>query len=163
MQNEPDPDHWNAWLHDHAKQLLLYARQQTRSESDAEDVLQEALVESWRRCDGEEPPLALVYATIRRRAIDLARSHDARVRREQPEEGEAWFEPDLADRETAELLVSAVRELAEHYREVITLKIWGGLTFEQIAEATGVPMNTAASRYRYALQELRKTVPALLL
>ena len=83
--------------------------------------------------------------------------------REQPEECEPWFEPDLADRETTELLASAVRALSDDYREVITLKIWSGLTFEQIAEATGVPMNTAASRYRYALQELRKTVPALLL
>jgi len=34
------------------------------------------------------------------------------------------------------------------------MKIWGGLTFAQIAEALGVPLNTAASRYRYALQRL---------
>ncbi len=163
MQIEPDPDQWNSWLQAHARQFLLYARQQTRSEGDAEDVLQDALVDSWRRCDGAEPPLALVYATIRRRAIDLARSHDARVRREQPEETEPWFEPDFTRDETAQLLATALRTLSDPHREVVTLKIWGGLTFEQIAQTVGVPMNTAASRYRYALQELRKTVPALLL
>ena len=36
------------------------------------------------------------------------------------------------------------------------LKIWGGLTFPQIAAALGVPPDTAASRYRYAIAKLRE-------
>ena len=36
------------------------------------------------------------------------------------------------------------------------MKIWGGLTFPQIAEAAGISPNTAASRYRYALAALRE-------
>ena len=83
--------------------------------------------------------------------------------REQSEESEPWFEADFTQHETADLLATAMRALSAPYREVLTLKIWGGLTFEQIAQTIGVPMNTAASRYRYALQEIRKTVPALLL
>jgi len=39
---------------------------------------------------------------------------------------------------------------------VVTLKIWGELTFAEIAEALEIPANTAASRYRYGLAELRK-------
>jgi RNA polymerase sigma-70 factor (ECF subfamily) len=39
---------------------------------------------------------------------------------------------------------------------VITLKVWGGLTFEEIAATLDIPANTAASRYRYGLEELRK-------
>jgi RNA polymerase sigma-70 factor (ECF subfamily) len=35
------------------------------------------------------------------------------------------------------------------------LKLWEGLTFEQIAEALDIPANTAASRYRYGLDKLR--------
>ena len=34
-------------------------------------------------------------------------------------------------------------------------KLWEGLTFEAIAEACGIPLNTAASRYRYGLDKLR--------
>jgi RNA polymerase sigma-70 factor (ECF subfamily) len=47
-------------------------------------------------------------------------------------------------------------QLPEMYREVITLKMWGGLTFGEIAETLAIPANTAASRYRYGLLELRK-------
>jgi RNA polymerase sigma-70 factor (ECF subfamily) len=45
--------------------------------------------------------------------------------------------------------------LPEIYRQVVTLKVWGGLTFGEIAEALEIPANTAASRYRNGLIELR--------
>ena len=35
------------------------------------------------------------------------------------------------------------------------MKLWHGLTFEQIAETQQIPLNTAASRYRYALEKIR--------
>ncbi len=122
-------------------------------------MLQEALVEAWQRADGM-PDDALVYATIRRRAIDLGRRADRREQRElqsgEPEE--PWFEPEIESRETDQLLEGAVKALDPKFREVVTLKIWGGLTFQEIADTLGVPLNTAASRYRYALEELRRTL-----
>ena len=153
----PTPSAWHDWLRAHARRFLLYARQQTRRAADAEDVLQEALVESWRRGGGAEPPdAALVFATIRRRAIDLARRAERRVRREQAGAAEElWFAPDVADDAGLE---DAVKALPEIYREVLTLKIWGELTFQQIADTVGIPLNTAASRYRYALGALKKTL-----
>ena len=51
-----------------------------------------------------------------------------------------------------------MRKLQANYREVVTLKTWGGLTFAEIAEALEIPANTAASRYRYGLEELRKAM-----
>ncbi|MEO6787499.1 MAG: RNA polymerase sigma factor [Chthoniobacteraceae bacterium] len=156
MHHEPSSEDWRAWLRRSGPRFLLYARQQTRTASDAEDVLQDALVESWKRT-GEMPPDALVFSTIRRRAIDLARSSDRRSARE--EEAGApdaeWFSSDVEERDTQRLLEEAVKSLQPIYREVVTLKIWGGLTFHEIAEVTGVPLNTAASRYRYALDGLR--------
>jgi RNA polymerase sigma-70 factor (ECF subfamily) len=110
-------------------------------------------------------PDALVFATIRRRAIDLARSSDRRSVRE-IEAGTPdadWFSPDVEERETQRLLEEAVKSLQPKYREVVTLKIWGGLTFQEIAEATGVPLNTAASRYRYALEGLRDILKGVVL
>jgi RNA polymerase sigma-70 factor (ECF subfamily) len=162
VQNEPSPDAWRDWLRRNAARFLLYARQQTRTEPDAEDIMQEAIVESWRRVEGM-PSDALVFSTIRRRAIDLARSSDRRAARERAE-GEAeqqWFESGVEDRETQRILVEAVKSLPSNYREVVTLKVWGGLTFQEIAEITGVPLNTAASRYRYALDELRQNLKGL--
>jgi len=49
-----------------------------------------------------------------------------------------------------------MRKLPENYRQVLTLKVWGGLTFAEIADSLNIPANTAASRYRYGLKELRK-------
>ena len=164
MHHEPSSDEWRGWLRQRGPRFHLYARQQTRSESDAEDVLQDALVESWKRASGM-PPDALVFATIRRRAIDLARSSDRRSAREEEAGGPGaeWFSPDIEERETQRLLEEAVKSLQPIYREVVTLKVWGGLTFQEIAETTGVPLNTAASRYRYALGGLREILKGVVL
>ena len=114
---------------------------------------------SQRQDDGRPPPPPLVFATIRRRTIDLARREDRRTAREQAATEplpEMWFDAGAADRELAQLVQGAMSKLPDIYREVITLKVWGGLTFAEIAEALGIPANTAASRYRYGLEELRK-------
>jgi len=111
-------------------------------------------VESWRRHGDAPPPDALVFATIRRRAIDLARRNDRRELREQAVE---WFvaadEPVL-DAE----LERAVKALPPNLREVVVLKVWSELTFQQVADALEIPLNTAASRYRYALDHLREAM-----
>jgi RNA polymerase sigma-70 factor (ECF subfamily) len=53
-------------------------------------------------------------------------------------------------------LAAALGELPEEQRAVVHLKLWEGLTFEQIAGALEIPLNTAASRYRYGLDKLRE-------
>jgi RNA polymerase sigma-70 factor, ECF subfamily len=149
---------WGEWVDEHAARLLLFARQQVRAGGDAEDLLQEAIVESWRRQgDGEPPPLPLVYATIRRRAIDRARSDERRRRREEVacKEDEPWFAPDVCAPDEARGLESALRRLPGEQREVLTMKIWGDMTFREIADALDISINTAASRYRYGLGALR--------
>lgn len=147
----PEQD-WNDWLGENAGRFLLFARQQTRTSHDAEDVLQESLVESWQRAGGR-PDAALVFATIRRRAIDLGRSNDRRSVREQ-ESGDL-FTASSDDRETAEVLERELRRLPPDQREVLVLKFWGGLTFVEVATALDIPQGTAASRYRLALEALR--------
>jgi RNA polymerase sigma-70 factor, ECF subfamily len=150
---------WEQWLAKHVPALLLFARQQTRCEADAQDVLQEATVECWERQPaGQVPALPLVFATIRRRAIDLARSNERRANRESAANADlpqSWFDSSLQDRERSRLVQEAMMTLPDMYREVLTLKIWGELTFEQIAETLQIPANTAASRYRYALEQMR--------
>ena len=151
---------WAPWLSQHAPSLLLFARQQTRSEADAQDVVQEAVVECWhRQADGNPPAAGMVYATVRRRAIDLGRSADRRAVREDaaaraiPAE---WFDGGVEERERSRMIQEAMGKLPENFREVVALKVWGELTFIEIAEALEISANTAASRYRYGLAELRK-------
>ena len=73
---------------------------------------------------------------------------------------EPWFQID--DKETAAKVEAAVKSLPQKFREVVTLKIWGELTFAQIAETLDIPMNTAASRYRYGLEHLRSKLSSKL-
>lgn len=154
---------------------MLYARQLTRCEADAEDVVQNALVKSWRALsekipnprrsgsDAADPEAnrGLIFANIRRCAIDLGRSHQRRDRRDRRlerkirEEGEqvAWFE--LPDDDDVRQIQVALTAIPLKFREVITLKIWAGLTFAEIAAALELSPNTIASRYRYGLETLR--------
>lgn len=153
MDSNAPPPSWRSWLSANGRRFLLFAGDQTRCDADACDVLQDSLVESWKRHGADEPPPdALVFATIRRRAIDLARRMD---RREKRELEVGWFDPGSADTPLDAELEQAVKALPPIYREVVVLKVWSGLTFQQVAETLGVPLNTAASRYRYALDHLR--------
>lgn len=52
-------------------------------------------------------------------------------------------------------LEQALRQLPAEQREVVHLKVWEGMTFQEIADLTGELLNTAASRYRYAMEKLR--------
>jgi RNA polymerase sigma-70 factor, ECF subfamily len=160
MDESSQQTDWRRWLQDHTPKFLLFARQQARSEADAQDLVQEAVVEAARRQNDSQPPApALVFATIRRRAIDLARSENRRASLEraaaEPLPG-SWFDTSVEDHERNQLIQDAMSRLPEMYREVVTLKVWGGLTFAEIADTLGIPTNTAASRYRYGLIELRK-------
>jgi len=54
-------------------------------------------------------------------------------------------------------LASAIGALPDILQEVLILKTWGGLTFPAIAQLIDVPVATATSRYRYALERLRES------
>ena len=151
---------------------MLYARQLTRCEADAEDVVQSALVKTWRYlADSDDsagtnsPPenhRGLIFTNIRRCAIDLGRSHQRRQRRDrrlaelvsaEAQAQAAWFE--LPEDDEVRQMQVALAAIPMKFREVITLKIWGELTFREIANTLGLSPNTVASRYRYGLETLR--------
>ena len=145
-------DRFGGRLHQTAMSML-YRRE------DAEDAVQEvfvALVRSRHRLILVRDLEAYLFAALRRAAARVA------VRR-----GQLSLVSDAAVQETAapssqkgenklrEGLGRALRTLPAEQRDVIALKIDGGLTFVQIGQVMGTSGNTAASRYRYALEKLR--------
>ena len=163
---------WREWLAAHGPRLLLFARQQSRSNEDAQDILQDALVKLVDKLNagefvgGQDAWMPYLFTAIRRLAIDLGRRDDRRRRREdvvsddvaadQREAFHPWFESDASDDETRELLEAGLKELPPKFAEVVVMKIWGERTFAEIGEALEISPNTAASRYRYGLEALKK-------
>ncbi|MBK1881719.1 sigma-70 family RNA polymerase sigma factor [Luteolibacter pohnpeiensis] len=171
-EKSPAANAWRAWLEENGPKLFLFARQQTRSTEDAQDVLQDALVKlveklrSGEFVGGQESWMPYLYTSIRRLAIDLSRKDDRRKRREdnvsadqEAEQRDAfhpWFESDASDDETRSQLEESLKDLPAKFSEVIVLKIWGEKTFAEIGETLQISQNTAASRYRYGLEALKK-------
>ena len=164
---------WDEWLRRHVAQLLLFARQQSRSPEDAEDILQDALIRLARKeasgefVGGQEAWLSYVFASIRRLAVDYGRKSDRRQNREdeacaaeQDEDvyADPWFSSAAADEELKQFMEMQLRKLPSKFSEVIVLKIWGEQTFQQIAETLEISQNTVASRYRYGIDLLRKAL-----
>jgi RNA polymerase sigma-70 factor (ECF subfamily) len=153
---------WQQWIDEHADVFFLYARQQTRCEADAEDVLQEALVEIWSKAQDEVPPRAVVFATIRRRAIDLGRSMDRRARREnEVSHDNNWFVSDVGVCDVNDMIQREMANLPDDLREVLILRVWGEMTFPAIAQLLAIPVATATSRYRYAVERLKPNLTEL--
>lgn len=165
---------WAVWLKEQGPRLLLYARQQTRREADAEDVLQEALVqlvhavESCSFRGGPEQWPAYVYTAIRHLAADRGRREEVRrqyaaEQQESLREGEEET-PWLSCSADAEYLRCRVEkllhELPKEFAEVVVLRIWGEHSFREIAEMTHNNLSTITSRYRYAMQALREALEA---
>jgi RNA polymerase sigma-70 factor (ECF subfamily) len=152
---------WKVCFSELGPGLVLFARQWVQSLADAEDIVQEAFVRFWRRNHNIQNR-GLLYATVRSIALDRIRGDSRRARREAVAVADAdqSVEPQFQfEDESQKALVRALDGLPKDQREVLVMKIWNELTFAEIGQALGVSQNTAASRYRYALAALRKTLP----
>jgi DNA-directed RNA polymerase specialized sigma24 family protein len=126
----------------HGPALLLFAKAITGERSRAQDAIHQAYL----------------FACVRNAALNDARVRGRNI--ELANEKLAWFEPPLRDYSEEANLRHALAELPDDQRQVTVLHIWGELTFAQIADLLDISVNTAASRYRYALARLRESMCA---
>ena len=153
---------------EHAQALFAFLLNFTRHEADTRDLLQELFVKVAQRPEllqGVREQRAFLLRLAHNLAIDLSRRRGTREKHHEQFASEAVpiFAPASEADEGAfrEALSGALGELPADQRAVVHLKLWEGLTFEQIAELLGVPLNTAASRYRYGLDKLRERLRPL--
>jgi RNA polymerase sigma-70 factor (ECF subfamily) len=157
MAQNGDP--WLVWLQEHGAALVLLARQWVASRADAEDVVQEAFIRFWRSRERIAEPVAYLFACVKHCALDAHRGRQRQSRREMAvarPEAEPLFAGPLEESERRAAIEAALRELPTEQSEVLVMRIWGGLSFPQIAEVLAAPLNTVSSRYRYALAKLRQ-------
>lgn len=147
---------------DHAQALFAFLLNFTRDENDTHDVLQDIFIRLARNpglLEGVQDYRAFLIRLARNAAIDLMRRRGVRNKYHEDFAAQplslfaAASDPDEAA--FREALSAALAELPPDQRAVVHLKLWEGLTFDQIAVALDISANTAASRYRYALDKLR--------
>lgn len=157
-----DPSAFAELYDECADRLHRYLAARLGSRADADDVLQETFVRLARNREAlasAEDLVSYVFAAARNEAIRLiGRRHREGRLREDASRG-LPFEPTAddpsADLETAEWVAASMARLGPELREVVELKIYAELTFREIAEVTGLPQGTVATRYRTALERLR--------
>ena len=145
--------------------LYTLALSITRQPEQAEDAVHDALL---RLCKTESKPsgdpVAYVFAAVRNAAVDQirkrARAIDSGVSvfADPTIDTDTWPDQAAATSERDALLRRAVDDLPDDQREAIVLKLFAGLTFDQIARSRNEPLSTVSSRYRRALERLKKSI-----
>lgn len=141
-----------------AKSLLMKGG---ASATEAEEAVQEAMVQVWRKAHLFEPTIATastwIFTIVRNKRIDLIRKE----RRPVPEELD-WGPEEVSDpadqaamAQEQKQLHQAISKLPERQRDVVEKAYLGELSHSEIAEATGLPLGTIKSRIRLGLERLR--------
>jgi RNA polymerase sigma-70 factor (ECF subfamily) len=149
------PEQLGRLLDEHGAALVLFAQQWCAS---PEDVVQEAFLKLVREPVLPANVVGWLYRVVRNGAISAARSASRRVRRqaEVAARRPRWFEATAEQGIDAEEAASALEQLPPEQRETLVARVWGGLSFQEIAELTGTSVSTAHRRYQAGLRTLRE-------
>ena len=144
----------------HAPALILYARIWCRFPDDA---VQEAMIELARQSEMPPDPVAWLYQAVRFRAINLHRGDQRRTNREHDAacQREPFFVAAASDDFDTDEVEDALRHLSVADREIVVAKIWGGLTFDKIAELTRQSSSTVHRRYHTSLETMKQKLSGI--
>jgi RNA polymerase sigma factor (sigma-70 family) len=151
-------------IHSQYRKLYMIAIRIVRNKPEAEDAVQEVFLKMWTmgdKLDEYNDIEAVVVTMLKNKCIDV-------VRRRKYNEGEEVgttalnFEgpvsplDQMVSGETKDLIRKIILGLPEHYRELVQLREIDGLSYEEIASATGVNVNSlrvSVSRARQIIKE----------
>ena len=148
----------------HRQSLFSLALTVTGCSSMAEDAVQEAFARLCQKSELPEGSLAsYVFAAVRNAAIDCRRRQQHQRSITESIFASGGSDLHLSDSSTTanqndetELLKSAIDQLDELSRQIVVMKIFSELTFEEIAGVLELPSATAATRYRRAIMKLEE-------
>ena len=161
MEQNPDI---RELFHFHYRPLCLYALHYLKDADAVEDVVQEAFTAWWQKGDVADNAKAYLYAIVRNRCVDILRRQGRQAEQLQPEDAAgAISDEEAVDRSALEAqLWEAVDRLPAKRRELLLMSKRDGLSYEQIAEATGLSVNTVRNQISRALQSLRNSADSIL-
>jgi RNA polymerase sigma factor (sigma-70 family) len=159
----------------HALPVWRFVQRSVQDSALADELVQDVWFSVVRQAARYEPRARFrtwLFTIANHRMVDHWRGHKAHTSLDaQTEDGatladmlaaESGFGPErrLDSREQAQALLDALAALPAAQREAFLLQAEGGLSLNEIADATGVSMETAKSRLRYARARLRDTLEA---
>jgi RNA polymerase sigma factor (sigma-70 family) len=159
-QNHIDAELLGQLLDEHGPALALYAAQWTEA---ADDCVQEALVELARQPARPDNIVAWLYRVVKHRALNAARSTRRRRERESRAMAGRFAQTNQRaafDRWDVLTVIEALEQLETEEREVVVMRIWGGLTYAAVAAALEISISAAHRRYSQALFHLRELLEA---
>ena len=134
--------------------LMVYARQWCRT---PEDVVQDAFLKLIALGQPPREVVPWLYRVVRNGAMDAGKTSRRRQRREQiVARPERWFLEPAVDGLDAETAIAALESVPIEQREVIVARIWGGLSFEEIAAVGGCSASSAFRRFNAGIDALRR-------
>ena len=157
----------------HSARVRDYIRMMVKDYDVADDILQETLIKAVRFIDEGRYTdsgrfLSWVLRIAHNRVLDYFRSQKSARTVSEAEAGYdmlgtlRFAERTVEDKMVSEQIEADVRRLIdflpEEQREVVMMRYYAGLSFQEIAEQTEVSINTALGRMRYALINLRKMI-----
>lgn len=138
--------------------LMRYARWLTRDHQDAEDLVQDTLASAYAKADSYQPGRSLrawLFAILHNEFVD-GRRHDAVRTRHYADETRPDFEPALQEQSIRLHEVSeALDRLSPEHQQVLHLVAVEGLSYQEAADAIGIPIGTLISRLSRARARLR--------
>lgn len=145
---------------EYASDLLGFLAAMHCSQSDAEDSLQEVFVTIARkRMSIAGARLLKPYLFQLARNVALNRIKRSKRIRDRVGYMPDWLTPAgpaSHDEQRIQRLVKRLAELPEKQRSVLILKFYRNKSFREIGELLGISENTAASRFRYGIEKLRR-------
>ena len=140
--------------------IYAYAMSMLRSQHDAEDVLQDALLEIWRSAGSYKSmgkPMAWIITITRN--LCLMRLRRRSMTAEEP------LEPSIHEAEAPGLspedgfvIRACLEELESREREIVILHAVSGLKHREIAEILRMPLSTVLSKYNRAVKKLKRAL-----
>ena len=157
----------------HSNRVRDYIRMMVKDHDLADDILQETFIKAVQVIDDGRYAdtgkfLSWMLRIAHNKVIDYFRSQKSAKTINESESGYnvlgtlRFADSSVEDRLISEQIALDVRRLVDHLpqeqHEVVMLRYYSGLSFQEIAEQTNVSINTALGRMRYALINLRKMI-----
>lgn len=157
---------FEALYHRYDRRLFAFILKLTRRAEMVEEILNDVLLAIWKgagKYDERSRPSTWIFgiayhkaakALARRRIEPTGEPESEPVDRDEPESL-------LARRELSTVLGRALGTLSPEQRAVVELTYYNGLSYQEIAEILGCPVNTVKTRMFHARRRLREILPSL--